>query len=645
MRKIAIVADGWRRFVNYAWISGCRQYIKEQHLDADIYVFNCFGNFSRDEKFNNGEYNITRLPDFSEFDGIILELTNISPENIKNEIIAHVKKSKVPAVSLVEELPGLYYTGIDNYSAMEKIVEHLVTEHGCRTLNYVGGPVQNGENQDRKAAYCDVLKRHGIEVEEQRIVHRDYEINTGEWGFDHFLNRGLLPEAFVCANDNIAVGLCHRAAELGYRIPQDFLVTGFDNFDKACIYEPRITTVGFTRETIAYKATELLDQIWKGQNKEKEQVLYADVQWVFQDSCGCTAEHPVSRGQYVIDRIFGEVRETDFLNEMLELKRHLLECSSYQELAEYLPEYFQGLHCGEMYFYMNRDFLHAEEIDILEEDVEEEYVKTGYPDEMDLVLASGHGKQYCNMERQKGELIPQLWKEKPGNMYLFAPIHFRDREVGYLVLQNCDYILNHQLLFEIMTTIQESLENLYGRLVLKRMNRKLSFLYIMDSLTGLYNRMAYNKLAIPLYERCRKENRLIMVMFIDVDRLKFINDNFGHDMGNLAISSIASAIRQCCPQSAVCMRYGGDEFVVLIPDYDQAKAEQLKNELERTLQKISDAHRAGFPIEASIGYVIADSSFSSLNDCINEADERMYCLKRTRKVERGTPQFDRKKIE
>ena len=145
-----------------------------------------------------------------------------------------MKKSKVPAVSLLEEIPGLYHTGINNYSAMEKIVEHLVTKHGCKTLNYVGGPVWNSENKERLSAYCDVLKRHGIEVEEQRIIHKDYEIDTGEWGFEYFLDRGLLPEAFVCANDNIA-----------------------------------------------YKAMGLLDQIWSG-SKSTERLFYVDVQWVFQ---------------------------------------------------------------------------------------------------------------------------------------------------------------------------------------------------------------------------------------------------------------------------------------------------------------------------------------------------------------------------
>ena len=106
MKKIAIVADGWRRYINYAWISGCRQYIKEKKLDAQLYVFYAFGNFSKDEKYNQGEYNIITLPDFRQFDGIIVELTNVLKRKYARKIIDTIRTSKVPAVSLLERIPG-----------------------------------------------------------------------------------------------------------------------------------------------------------------------------------------------------------------------------------------------------------------------------------------------------------------------------------------------------------------------------------------------------------------------------------------------------------------------------------------------------------------------------------------------------------
>ena len=173
------------------------------------------------------------------------------------------------------------------------------------------------------------------------------------------------------------------------------------------------------------------------------------------------------------------------------------------------------------------------------------------------------------------------------------------------------------------------MEALYARLTLRKMNKQL---YIHDSLTGLYNRMAYEKLAMPLFHQCMQENQPVGIMFVDADHLKYINDTFGHDMGNLAISSIASVLRQHCPAESVSIRYGGDEFVCVIPDYNKQKIQELAHTLLDSLEVFSANSRMGFPIEASIGWVIADDPDLPLNDYINLADEKMYSVKKSRKA-------------
>ena len=114
------------------WIGGCRNYIKEHELDIEISVFHSFGNFSRDEKFNAGEYNIIHLPDLSQFDGIILEVTNMLNQKKRQQIIRIIQESGVPAVSLLEKIPGLYHAGPDNYATMEEMVEHSIVAHSCK---------------------------------------------------------------------------------------------------------------------------------------------------------------------------------------------------------------------------------------------------------------------------------------------------------------------------------------------------------------------------------------------------------------------------------------------------------------------------------------------------------------------------------
>ena len=130
------------------------------------------------------------------------------------------------------------------------------------------------------------------------------------------------------------------------------------------------------------------------------------------------------------------------------------------------------------------------------------------------------------------------------------------------------------------------------------------------------------------------KGRPVGIMFADADHLKYINDSFGHDMGNFAIRSIASIIQQQCPVGSISMRYGGDEFVCVIPDYSQSKMQQLKNSILASLEQLSASSHMTFPLEASIGFVVADDPAFSLNDYINLADEKMYAEKKEHKATR-----------
>lgn len=632
MKKIALITDGWKRYVTYAWVQGYRRYASQYHLDTDLYVFQSFGNFNTDEGYNSGEYNITRLPDLRTFDGIILDLSNVSDASLKESFLARVRESGVPAISLLEDLPGLYYSGLDNLTDFSILVEHLITEHGCRKLNYVGGSPRNQENQKRLLAYRKTLEKHGILLEPERVIERSFEIKTGIRAFTEFQQKDLLPEAFVCANDNIAVGVCLAAREAGFSIPEDFLVTGFDNEDKASYCNPRITTADFSKTEIMYHAMELLVDIWNGQTDRR--CTYTQAVHIFQESCRCMSECPPDRGQYIIKRILSETRQSDMQNWMIDLNRFLLDCTSYTNLTSHMQMWLHEHQFGNLYLLMNPDIFHLEKVDILPKIPDDIYRCVGYPDKMTVVHPVSDTEAVMQLSITDGHLLPDITRTGDQNIFVFAPLHFREREVGYVVLQNCDYLLDHQFLFKMLNSFRTALESLYNKLVLCKKNKQLSQLYIHDSLTGLYNRMAYEKLALPLFQKYMQKKKHLGILFVDADHLKYINDNFGHDMGNLAIRSIASAIHKSCPVGSVCMRYGGDEFVCVIPDFALPRMHQLEKTILHALEEISDVSRFPFPLEASIGSVIADDAVFSLNDYINLADQKMYASKKARKAAR-----------
>ena len=85
------------------------------------------------------------------------------------------------------------------------------------------------------------------------------------------------------------------------------------------------------------------------------------------------------------------------------------------------------------------------------------------------------------LDRSKGSLLPHTVVSAKQNVYFFSPVHFRECEIGYLVLENCDYLLDHQFLFETLNTFRTSIEALYGKLILRKKNKQLSQLYIHDS--------------------------------------------------------------------------------------------------------------------------------------------------------------------
>ena len=93
-------------------------------------------------------------------------------------------------------------------------------------------------------------------------------------------------------------------------------------------------------------------------------------------------------------------------------------------------------------------------------------------------------------------------------------------------------------------------------------------------------------------------------------------------------------MKKCFPEDSILGRYGGDEFVCLIPNCNEEQLSQIRQNILTLLRQLSNLSTQLFSIEASIGYVVTDDPPSSLNDYINRADEEMYLIKKARKAER-----------
>ncbi|MCH5275104.1 MAG: diguanylate cyclase [Lachnospiraceae bacterium] len=638
MKKIALIMESWMRYFTYAWPSGILQKIKESNLDVNLYIFNSSGNWSNDELYNQGEFNIFNLPDLQDFDGIVLDVNNVVDVSVRDALVDRIRNSGVPAVVIGNHFRGLHSVEINNGKAMRDVMEHLHEHHKCQSFWFILGPKDNYENQRRDASIKGYLEEHRIE--QYQCCYGDFGCECGIQGFEKLLAANPLPDAIVCANDNIAVGVLAAAEKRGFSAPADFLLTGFDDLDKSRYYNPKISTVSYIREELGYTAMEVLEELWQG--KAVEKIRYTDIKTIFWDSCGCTSDIHIDVKEHLKNSILYGIETEDFEKQLLKLKYTLTQCESVQKMLECIPQCIPSLRCDELYLVTDRrlyrnmkDVPFTEQMSLLL--VEDDFEVKGYPEDMHFAFSyTKDGIAEQDAEKSVGNhIFPMFECEDAGVDFLFLPLHFREKCIGYFAIRNAVYLMEKQFLFDIINALTTALENLYSRERLKDMNQVLTSLYNHDSMTLLYNRQDLEKLGNRyLYEQHRSGST-VYVVFLDLDRLKYINDKFGHEQGDLAIKAVAHAMQDLFPEGSLLFRLGGDEFLAICSGISENELQGLYGKLQDALRETAQKSQLPYELGVSFGYAAAGPDAAGpLSEYIHKADDNMYACKVERKKQR-----------
>ena len=154
-------------------------------------------------------------------------------------------------------------------------------------------------------------------------------------------------------------------------------------------------------------------------------------------------------------------------------------------------------------------------------------------------------------------------------------------------------------------------------------------LTITDDVTGLFNtRHLYTVLAREL-ESCREASKPLSLVFLDLDRFKRINDAHGHLIGSELLGVVGKRIRELCRARDFCFRYGGDEFVVLMPSTTREEALRMARSIHATLgrEAFKMANGLSLTIDASVGVSTYPGDGRSVHAILGAADRRMYAVK------------------
>jgi diguanylate cyclase (GGDEF)-like protein len=152
-----------------------------------------------------------------------------------------------------------------------------------------------------------------------------------------------------------------------------------------------------------------------------------------------------------------------------------------------------------------------------------------------------------------------------------------------------------------------------------------------DALTGLPNRaLFYDRLEHGL-EQAKRHGWNLAVMFLDLDKFKQINDDYGHDIGDKVLLTIAKRLKQITRSDDTICRFGGDEFLYLLMEIkNEREVTKIINKLIKTIELPCDDILPNLVVKLSIGVSLFPKNGDNLDDLIKNADEAMYAAKQSK---------------
>ncbi|WP_077369014.1 sensor domain-containing diguanylate cyclase [Anaerosalibacter sp. Marseille-P3206] len=163
---------------------------------------------------------------------------------------------------------------------------------------------------------------------------------------------------------------------------------------------------------------------------------------------------------------------------------------------------------------------------------------------------------------------------------------------------------------------------------LKQKEKEIERLAYYDTLTNLANRTLFYNLAEKLLANAKRRNTILGLMFIDIDKFKYINDTYGHRIGDKILIEVAKILKKCTRENDVVARLGGDEFLVLLPDLrDYSNYRTIAKRIANANSKVKVDDDIELNIALSIGVSFYPQDGNTIDDLISKSDKAMYNVK------------------
>lgn len=627
-RKIAVFAGGWGGEYLQEILAGITKSSKKNNTDIFAFV-NFSVHTSEEEKYVNiPEINFMKLPDMKEFDGAVLLTNSFNAEEEIEYLVTEIKNANIPVISIEYELPGIPTIITDNYAGMYDLAMHIFTEHNAKDVMFIGGPANHPECIERLHALQDAAKKCGLTIPDENIIYSDWSKTyigqiLNDWNNSHY----KFPDVIICANDIMAMETVNQLNILGLSVPEDVMVTGYDCILPAQRFDPSITSVNHEWNTMGRKAFETISALIDGKEIATRSML--PTRFVKRFSCGC---HP-SFTSYDPKKDLGRVllsNELDAVQADSHFRHFYVEARNSNALESFSDRFsalFENMHLIEgnsFALYLDPEFFN-----IVEDNSNlKEY---GHCDNYyTIVNLEGGKKQPLTTITKREALFGKAEATETAGCYLYLPIFSDTRTYGFAMLTGSLNAINDSQYYIWTRHMNQALTQVRSNLTIQKLYAQMRELSIKDFLTGTYNRTGCETIAYPEMINDGKNGFESTILLVDLDKMKKINDSFGHASGDMALVATTKVLQKALPEGFNITRFGGDEFLITGASSKlTSSVEELITHIEDTLQAEIEEHKYAFPLSLSIGYsTCTPTSVEEIEKGIVFADINMYTMKK-----------------
>ena len=624
-KKIAVFTTGWCGEILSQFLTGMQHTLSDKQ--TDLFLFMGYPTYVDTPANKRGEMNIYHLPDLNDFDGTVIFGSGLNfPDRIEN-IIKRSNEAGIPIIMQGTRQEGISYVGSDNYQATLDMCEHLVEKHGVNSIIFFAGTPDSLDSELRLKAVRDYLKEHGRSDALKEVFYTNWENAMATKRINEMCEAGLpIPDAFICANDGLAMETCVTLNKNGIDVPGDVLITGYDFIDDSQIFDPSIASV----DQCFTEMGEAAAQQWLAQcdGAAPGSSSIVPCRFIPGESCNC---YEYRNSDKIRRRVgceaFSKRAATTYFNRKLNLiDSTILSCLTYQDFKRNLHRLLEENHTYEgdsFHILLEPNF----GLSIYDPNIR--LNTKGYSRSMEVLYSTEDGVSYDRELFASRDLIPGYDENGTNHLYVFLPLHEADKAYGYVIFRDCMEKVENHFLQTYQSRMGLVFDKFRHALSLDQINKRLLDLMRRDPLTNVSNRMAYEDKEKYLQSLINSDpSAEFAIAMFDVNNLKLINDTYGHDAGDGYLIRACHLICNIFKHSPV-YRVGGDEFIAVLTGNDYEEQEELRKDLGHHMSPYSNQ----LPLPSDyVSIACGISSFRpdtdlSVQDVVKRADEEMYRIK------------------